>query len=89
MLLFRESIRGFFISFCIISTYSSIISLEPPFDKKKSFLTKPQKKSPKNLHKREIFLIFAANIGSWDETLKLSNIPTIMVLAFTKILART
>ena len=24
MLLFRESIRGFFISFCIISTYSSI-----------------------------------------------------------------
>ena len=51
MLLFRESIRGFFISFCIISTYSSIISLEPPFDTKKSFLTKPQKKSPKNLHK--------------------------------------
>ena len=51
MLLFRESIRGFSISFCIITTYSSIISLEPPFDKKKSFLTKPQKKSPKNLHK--------------------------------------
>ncbi len=62
MLLFRESIRGFFISFCIISTYSSIISLEPPFDKKKSFLTKPQKKSPKNLHKREIFLIFALSL---------------------------
>ena len=62
MLLFRESIRGFSISFCIISTYSSIISLEPPFDKKKSFLTKPQKKSPKNLHKREILLIFALSL---------------------------
>ena len=59
---------------------------------------KTQKKSPKNLQKREILLIFAANKKertmakeniSWDETLKLSNIPTIMVLAFTRISART
>ena len=26
---------------------------------------------------------------SWDETLKLSNIPILTVLAFTRILART
>lgn len=61
MLLFRESIRGFFISFCIISTYSSIISLETPFDTKKTFSHETTKEIPQNLHKREIFLIFAAN----------------------------
>ena len=49
MLLFRESIRGFFISFCIISTYSSIISLETPFDTKKIFSLETTKEIPQKL----------------------------------------
>jgi hypothetical protein len=49
MLLFRESIRGFFISFCIISTYSSIISLEPPFDTKIIFSHETTKEIPQKL----------------------------------------
>lgn len=49
MLLFRESIRGFSIIFCIISTYSSIISLETPFDTKKIFSHETTKEIPQKL----------------------------------------
>jgi len=49
MLLFRESIRGFSIIFCIISTYSSIISLEPPFDTKIIFSHETTKEIPQKI----------------------------------------
>ena len=42
----------------------------------KSFLTKTQKKSPKNLHKREILLIFALSLQELrgkDENMKQEN----------------
>ena len=60
MLLFRESIRGFFISFCIISTYSSIISLETPFDTKKIFSHETTKEIPQKLAEKRNIAYFCS-----------------------------
>lgn len=62
MLLFRESIRGFSISFCIISTYSSIISLEPPFDTKIIFSHETTKEIPPKTCIKEKYFLFLQQI---------------------------
>ena len=61
MLLFRESIRGFFICFCIISTYSSIISLETPFDTKNLF-SRNYKRNPLKTCIKEKYFLFLQQI---------------------------